>query len=345
MIELYSEKIFIENFDKQLNFINKELSSVINTNFSILNYLNLPLIIENHIKANFSNTKNELVNSNKFSLNNTQLLLGSMTELRSRIIAQQNYNLKTLSLVHGDGFGILDEPLFGKIILKYYADKIIGYGDFYLNYQNDYSYTINSKVYYLPTNSSIIYKNYSQKHYGPLRKDIVFCYCPTSLSGYRARYGPFRDTSDYEYVQWHKILVKHFKNNISFKLHPKNKFGEYKKYDCKYIDGDLINNFNKIDVFIFDYVSTALFYACASNKPIIFFDIGLRNINKKILNKLKERVIYINLLEDNIPSLKEIFTLILYKKKNNDFPKYFSLTNNNYNRIKAINKILLNNDQ
>ena len=50
---------------------------------------------------------------------------------------------------------------------------------------------------------------------------------------------------------------------------------------------------NMANIFIFDYPTTAFAIAAATNKPIIYFDIGLRNLMPDALKSIKDRCIYI----------------------------------------------------
>ena len=62
---------------------------------------------------------------------------------------------------------------------------------------------------------------------------------------------------------------------------------------------DFIEVLEFADVFIFDYPTTAFAYAAATNKPIIYFDIGLRNLTTEALKSIKSRCIYIKGKADN----------------------------------------------
>ena len=84
---------------------------------------------------------------------------------------------------------------------------------------------------------------------------------------------------------------------------------------------------DEVDIYVFDYIGTAFNQACATNKPVIYFDIGLRNISRHAMTKIKERTVYFNLKIDEIPSLTEIEERIFEMKKVNNLTKNYSLTN------------------
>ena len=78
---------------------------------------------------------------------------------------------------------------------------------------------------------------------------------------------------------------------------------------------------NEVDIYVFDYIGTAFNQACATNKPVIYFDIGLRNISRHAMTKIKERTVYFNLKIDGLPSLTEIEERIFGMKKLNNLTK------------------------
>jgi hypothetical protein len=47
------------------------------------------------------------------------------------------------------------------------------------------------------------------------------------------------------------------------------------------------------DVFVFDYLSTAFSLAAATSKPIIYLDIGLRNLAAQAMEAVQDRCIYV----------------------------------------------------
>ena len=344
IIELKHSKIFIKNLNDQIECINRFLINLIKDDLSFLNYLNLDQIVEKHIRGNCSDNKENIFKKKDIK---GKIILGQMNEFRSRVIAFTHQNSKIYTILHGEGFGILDEPLFGKTLSKYLADYVIGYNNFFLNFKNDFKYTINEIDAYLNTSSDKIYKNFQKYHMGCSKKNIDFCYIPTSFSSYYARYGPYRDISDKEYSDWHIYLNQLFENNLIFKYHPKEKLyfenNKFKKIDEKI---DIFDLNKSIDVFVFDYISTAFYYACSTNKPVILFDLGIRNINSVMKKKLEERVILFDLHKNNINlNINSIKDLLIYKKKINNFPMLFSINDNHIQRSKLIKNYILQNEK
>ena len=69
--------------------------------------------------------------------------------------------------------------------------------------------------------------------------------------------------------------------------------------DIKIISEDFSQVFNKCDAYLFDHISTAFMIACATKKPIVYFDIGKRNLIPHAKELIKKRCIYINIDPSN----------------------------------------------
>ena len=98
------------------------------------------------------------------------------------------------------------------------------------------------------------------------------------------------------------------------------------------------------DVFIFDYFSTPFSRAIATNKPIIYFDIGLRNLEKDVLDIIKKRVYYFK-VDLNVNLKKQFNNFIINlssgnKKLINNFTNKFSKNNRNNDLNKIIEKLI-----
>ena len=119
-------------------------------------------------------------------------------------------------------------------------------------------------------------------------------YVPTSYNG-NFRYGPHREYHDLVYYYWQESFLKQFikifnPKKLIKKIHKKDTLApkqnllniSYEK------EKDFFELVDQSNLFIFDYPSTAFTYAAATNKPIIYLDIGLRKISnsaKKVFSK------------------------------------------------------------
>ena len=129
-----------------------------------------------------------------------------------------------------------------------------------------------------------------------------------------------------------------FGNLIKIKAHPKEQYGIRMSYSfpkMKTVNGTFDDLLDEIDVFVFDYIGTAFNEACATAKPIIYFDLGIRNISSDALVLIKERTIYFD-IKDGIPTLGEIQEHLLFSEIENMYTKKYSLCGNNKSRAESL---------
>ena len=120
---------------------------------------------------------------------------------------------------------------------------------------------------------------------------------------------------------------------------------EYYKLQNKKVFGNLIDYIDDM-ISIFDYASSSAFsQVAATNKPIIYYNLGLSNYTNDGLSYLRKRVIWCDI---NVYRNYKGF-LVFNKnndKKDNSFTKSFSLASKKTSRIDAlfntieINKII-----
>jgi len=247
------------------------------------------------------------------------LITKSPGVLSNRIIAS-NYLAKgktVISLSHGEYCGVKDEPIYGYTENSFCTHKI-GYGK--LGCKNMLSGKYNGKTLtpapsIFPSSSDKIRSLYISprvRRYSDFNKNKIL-YVPTSFTGIH-RYAPHQSLNDFAYYKWQVGLVEEFSTNfesvISIKLHHKDRYKPYRA--CKnvklIIDTQFEYMLNEFDALIFDYISTAFTLAAATDKPIFFFDIGIRNLTPDGLKAIRERTIYTKADPVNpMPSVKEAF--------------------------------------
>ena len=207
------------------------------------------------------------------------------------------------SIWHGDTIGDKNEPVFGPVEQSF-SDIILGYGDYGCKdlqkgiYNNS---LYNSKPKVVPTTSSKINNIYKGGKISIIKdfSSESIMYVPTSFSGTN-RYGPFRDIHDFAYYNWQKDLLQ----NVDTIMNPSKLIRKGHRKDIMKINMNLpfVDKIDNVEfsellelssIFIFDYVTTAFAIAAATNKPIIYFDIGLRNLMPDALKSIKDRCIYI----------------------------------------------------
>ncbi len=317
---------FLPRPDEQFGYFSSRMESMLSSTFNddrVAN--NLLNVCMNHAKSSISKLDKSPV------LKTNYLVLGSGYELENRMIASiaRRQNIPVVNVIHGEGFGIYDEPGFGIFGEQMFSDYLLGYGKAAVESNNDFSFEQNTSLKYIESNADTLIDRYKGSIIStPHSKNINYYYFPTSFRGSQHRFGPFQDLPDSLYIDWQKIMVNIFKGKIITKLHPKEKYSSlFSRVKTKKIKKTFAEIEDEVDIYVFDYIGTAFNQACATNKPVIYFDIGLRNISRHAMTKIKERTVYFNLKIDEIPSLTEIEERIFEMKKVNNLTKNYSLTN------------------
>lgn len=315
----FTQDFFVPSLNEQISYLLLCLENVDDTISLPLKVRTLGEIISRHIKSMVK--EGDIV-----PVDIDILVCGSESEFHNRILsAYAKYQKKhVICVTHGEGFGLLDEPLHG-IGEQSFADAVLGYGPFTQKNRPSYKF-LNDELLsnrYLPSSSEVVRGNYTNCKIKALNisSNTRMYYLPTSLSGARYRYGPYRDLPDLLYLNWHKKIVSCF-DNIIVKAHPKEKhYREFNQYHTNYITTDLRYIVKDIDVFVFDYISSAFFIAAATDKPIIYFDLGIRNIASEALSYIQNRTHYIE-----VNNMKEIDAGSVTSQLKTTTPKENNLT-------------------
>ena len=282
-------------------------------------------------------------------LDNLNLLVcGSGSELINRLIgacALQN-NIPVINIAHGESFGLLDNPIFG-IGEQLFSSAILGYGKCYSNNVDNYlfSYPGEKRSTYISGSSSIINKIYTKgkKYRHNFNCNKIF-YFPTSLRGSQHRYGPYQDCSDYEYLEWQKKMLQIFENKLFIKAHPKEKYLYlFETVHDKYISKKFLDIIDDVDVFVFDYISTAFCIAAATNKPIIYFNIGIQNIEKEAYKAIKKRALTFDVTNEFDISYDEIIEQLKQTHIDHTVIESYSLDDDREDRATKLLFYIINN--
>jgi hypothetical protein len=151
-------------------------------------------------------------------------------------------------------------------------------------------------------------------------------YVPTGFNNLHT-YGPYRMMPDVVYARWQQHVLAQFPEAI-LKAYPWQKDTDwaYGAMDpARICLPPLEQVLDKAGAFIFDYNSTGLLMACATNKPVIFFDVGLRLQSPLALEAIRERCIYIRVEHVLDPSLREQVMARADEPKRNRVSPTFSL--------------------
>ena len=333
---LYDFKISVDYLDIQLKLI----SECINKVFINLCIANSPEPVIEIIKRHIIS---RVAESNNIRIDCDVIIAGSMAELINCFYGTVARLTKKpiISIVHGEGDQLLsDEPFYG------YGDRTnstilfeFGTGPGEGLMQGKYLRSLYKSPSLIASNSNLIRKMYNCNNIMPLKypNEVTWMYVADSLL-YHKRWGPFGgNIPDKLYLQWQKELIKVFPSLI-YKRHPKghsifrqtsndelkNKFTQNGK-ELIMTSDNFYECYDECDGYLFDQIGTAFSIAAATNKPIIYFNIGKKNLTVYAEKIVKERCHWIDIdpanpvdLWDKIESMKKItFT--------NSFTPEFSL--------------------
>jgi len=277
--------------------------------------------------------------------NQDLVILGTLGKTANRLIAcnAARQGLKVMMLRHGESDGVIDEPIMG-YCEQSFADYFVCFGNFDIesiqnsNFLEGHGKKRSTNI--INTNSEIIKRIYSSKIISPISnnlKDLKITFVPTFTGGFNT-YLPYRYIPE-NYRNQFFIYLKELLPSMKFKSHIKDKEGLLEIFESKdLLDMTLIQSLKYTDVFIFDYVSTAFSEIAATDKQIIFLDIGARNLTKKGIKLISERCHYIDLQSVGFGSLQETLEKLELTKKINNFSEEFSLINSNEHALETIFK-------
>jgi len=290
-------------------------------------------LIRSHISANTSDGIHAMEPFHDI------LFLKSGVELQSRMLGSlaKRKGVPIINTLHGEGFGIYDEPIFSELGEQLYSSALIGYGPGCAQHNSSYQYGMKKRCIYLESDGVQVKRFYQPEFKGVQKnlRSISIYYYPTTLSGSSHRYGPYRDTSDYLYIKWQKCITDLFGDELIIKAHPKEKYSTACSFPTnQVITGGFEELLSNVDVFVFDYIGTAFNIACATDKPVIYFDLGIRKISPVALEEIKHRTIYID-IKNGLPSKDDILEQLDFKAQENRFTKKYSLSTNGVTRLEA----------
>lgn len=333
LINMQSGWFGVPKLNEQIELLKIQVIKIMEKNNYAFPSDEMVSLIENHIKADCSDGQH---NTN---FRTDILILRGGNELANRMLAVAaiQQNIPVVNIMHGEGFGVYDEPVsleYGELM---YCDAILGFGNRITETQDTYKYKIKKGMGYIPSNGTNAAKYYIPEFRGVRQnKEINYYYYPTTLRGSSHRFGPYMDTVDSLYLLWQESLVSMFGDSIKIKSHPKEKYsGTYSLPVAETVEGSFKELLNKIDVFVFDFVGTAFNEACATNKPIIYFDLGIKHINSDALSWIKERTVYFD-VKKGLPNIKEIEEKLRFGLIENTYTDKFSLCGTDQSRTESL---------
>jgi hypothetical protein len=285
-------KLYIKNYESQLQSLAKVVERLgqqicVNSQFG-----ELYRICDAHIRNRLKHQPDSLAFD--------YLLTGTLCKLENRAIAATHFEDPACHVVtvhHGyaSSVGVFNEPVFGYGECAY-ANVIVhpGKASSAIEPQN-YNHPMTSVDRFQGASSEFLAKIFQPTCSIPKLSSLTnpkFMYVPTSFSGLET-YGPFRSISDFLYFDW-QLFLQSAVRDLVIKIHPKGYTIEPESR-INLIREPFQRVYEQADVFIFDYISSSFSIAAATSKPIIFFDVGVRNLTGSALEKIKKRCMYIDL--------------------------------------------------
>ena len=224
------------------------------------------------------------------------LIVGTRNHLQNRKLAA-NYlqqGLDVVAITHGEvSNAVMDEPPFG-YSERTLCSTLVDYGTFTDSGKYNAAWIAPKQTFYRTG-------ALAEKVHRPA-DDIVFpektsagLYIPTTYHGNNL-YGPFHAFEDASYQAWQKKLFTAIPG-LTFKAHPKSQ--------SKSLEGVRVESrplekiMNQYDFLVFDYFATGPMLALMSCKPVLYCDIGLRNLHPDFLEDLKKRCEYVKIDNDD----------------------------------------------
>jgi len=258
--------------------------------------------------------------------------------------------IPVVSAYHGESSGTYDEPAhgFGE---NAYSTSIVGYGDEGMNTWKSSKYSVNlfgNNVDYFPSSGNYVRNVFDQKPVAKIAtRETNVLYLPTSLLG-DGTFGPFRQLQDVGYAAWQLDLIHAMTEiplwNVLYKQHPKTSTEITLNIDgVEHVRGALEDALERSDIVVIDYFSTAACLAAATTKPIIYLDLGIRNLTDESFKSFGNRTIRVRSSPEqanqHLASAIEIMNT-QGDIDHHEFTRRFSLSKDGATRAEAVAKAI-----
>ena len=221
------------------------------------------------------------------------VILGTRNHLQNRKLAI-NYlqqGKEVVAVTHGEvANSVMDEPPFG------YSERtlcsvLVDYGDFDKDGNFNSPWVLpRRRIYRSSVLAKYAYRS-TRAVTWPKRKNLRGLYIPTTYHGNKL-YGPFHAFEDLVYRNWQSFLFDSIEG-LTFKVHPKSQSEPLEGVSVE--KRSLETCINNYDYLVFDYFATGALLGLVSDKPVIYCDIGLRNLHPEFLEDLKKRCEYVKI--------------------------------------------------
>jgi hypothetical protein len=263
------------------------------------------------------------------------LVVGILFHMSNRIMAARARcgGTPVVTVMHGQGSGMIGEPVagYGEATL---ATHEFGYASAGLRDRQTMPLARSliaddEPLGGIASDAERVAANYrpdAQIEPLDLPRNSPVYYVPTGFNNLHT-YGPYRMMPDVVYARWQQHVLEQFPE-ATLKAYPWQKdtawaFGAMDQARiCLQPLEEVLPN---AGAFIFDYNSTSLLMACATNKPVIFFDIGLRLQSSLAIEAIRERCIYVRVEPVLDTSLRRQVIARAREPKRNRITPTFSL--------------------
>jgi len=309
------EKMYLPGCDDQISFLLETVKSICK-NFSIPNI--------DVVLGNWRNYALSHVTSRQKIVGNKWLIVGTRVDLQNRKLSLEylQQEKEVIGITHGEiGNTVFDEPLFGYAELGL-CSTLVDYGE--KRIRGNFNQSLNRVDNVCARSSRTVREVYKSSDCirntnGP---NTRFLYIPTAyVENYQ--YAPYRALEDDAYRRWQSYIISEGKS-LTLKSHPKS---IAPVFDVNREERWLENCINDYDVLILDYYSTAATLALVTDKPVIFFDIGLRRLCPEFKDIVRARCYYkeIDFMFDVNSQVRETFSEFSKCEQvwsNKDLPQY-----------------------
>ena len=122
-------------------------------------------------------------------------------------------------------------------------------------------------------------------------------YIPTLHQG-NYLWGPWHNLEDFVYDRWQNALIRNL-GRLTVKIHPKTR--SEREYSCALELRRLEDCLKEYELFVIDHFGTGAVLATLSDKPVVYFDLGLRRFDKEFSKALDRRCCRVSIdLNENL---------------------------------------------
>ncbi|GEM_PF-3321384 len=226
------------------------------------------------------------------------VLCGTLQKVPARVLAARAraHGRPVVVVSHGEGDQLIaDEPRIGYGEATY-ATELVGYGPAGAAAlaRGAYTHSLfpNEAPRYVASRSTVCARLFDPDAPIPSLAEAGgrVMYVPTTYVG-PLRYGPFHSLPDADYARWQRVVHALYPQAL-YKRHPKLLARETPF--ARVQGGELAACLDRADVFVFDVVTTAFHIAAATDKPIVYFELGLRNLHGEARARVRERCVVVD---------------------------------------------------